>query len=108
MNKQILILYLVISISFVIHAQEELFDNFKQLLLRGQIPAIFKPVYVSVDEANIDDDSWVFGIVIDNQARAYSLNILNHHEIVNDSIGESNFAVGLKINNELFYTISSL
>ena len=93
MNKHFLILYFLLGISFTIQAQDELFDSFKQLLLRGQIPAIFEPEYVSAEEADIDDDSWVFGIVIDNQARAYSLNILNHHEIVNDSIGESNFAV---------------
>ena len=86
-------MYLVLIISFTLHAQNELFDNFKQLLLRGPIPAIFEPVYVSADEADVDDESWIFGIVINNQARAYSLNLLNHHEIVNDNIGESNFAV---------------
>jgi len=93
MKKFILIIHILFLLPRIIFAQEELFENFKQLLLRGQIPAIFEPEYVSAEEAEIDDDSWVFGIVIDNQARAYSLNILNHHEIVNDSIGESNFAV---------------
>ena len=73
--------------------EDELFDNFQQLLLRGQIPAIFEPKYVTADEADIEDDSWVFGIIIEGQPRAYSLNILNHHEIVNDRVGESNFAV---------------
>ena len=85
---------LLISMSIISNAQEEeLFDNFKQLLLRGQIPAIFEPEYVPATEADIDDDSWVFGVVIENQPRAYSLNLLNHHEVVNDNIGESNFAV---------------
>jgi len=93
MKKFILIIHILFLLPRIIFAQEELFENFKQLLLRGQIPAIFEPEYVSAEEAEIDDDSWVFGIVIDNQAQAYSLNILNHHEIVNDSIGESNFAV---------------
>ena len=88
-----IITFLDLSFSFIIHAQEELFDNFQQLLLRGQIPAIFEPEYVTADEADIDDDAWIFGVVIERQPRAYSLNILNHHEIVNDSIGESNFAV---------------
>ena len=85
---------LLISMSIISNAQEEeLFDNFKQLLLRGQIPAIFEPEYVPATETDIDDDSWVFGVVIENQPRAYSLNLLNHHEVVNDNIGESNFAV---------------
>jgi hypothetical protein len=89
-------LMLIINAGFVIGSyaqEEELFENFQQLLLRGQIPAIFEPKYVPANEADIDDDSWIFGIVIEEQPRAYSLNILNHHEIVNDSIGESNFAV---------------
>lgn len=75
-------------------AQEsELFDNFQQLLLRGQIPAIYEPKYVAVEEAEIAEDSWVFGIIIEGQPFAYSLNLLNHHEVVNDSKGQSNFAV---------------
>ncbi len=59
--------------------EEELFDNFQQLLLRGQIPAIFEPKYVTAKEADIENDSWVFGVVIEDQPRAYSLNLLNHH-----------------------------
>ena len=31
-------------------------------------------------------------ILIDGQARAYSLNLLNRHEIVNDRIGDKTFA----------------
>lgn len=94
MKKIFSILILFVGLAINSNAQEEeLFDNFKQLLLRGQIPAIFEPEYIPATEADIDDDSWVFGIVIENQPRAYSLNLLNHHEVVNDNIGESNFAV---------------
>ena len=94
MIKFLSILTLLVVLITNSNAQEsELFDNFQQLLLRGQIPAIFEPKYVTAEEADIEDDSWVFGIVIERQPRAYSLNILNHHEVVNDNIGESNFAV---------------
>ena len=94
MKKNILVFIFLSCIPIILSAQEdELFDNFQQLLLRGQIPAIFEPKYVTADEADIEDDSWVFGIIIEGQPRAYSLNILNHHEIVNDRVGESNFAV---------------
>ena len=31
-------------------------------------------------------------VVIDGEARAYSLNLLNRHEVVNDRIGEQKFA----------------
>jgi hypothetical protein len=37
-------------------------------------------------------DSYVLGVVMDGKARAYSLNLLNSHEIVNDQIGDKAFA----------------
>jgi len=58
------------------------------LLARGGIPAVFDPHFVAADEADISDDAWILGVVIDGEARAYSLNLLNHHEIVNDHFGE--------------------
>ena len=58
----------------------------------GQIAAISQPHFVAADSANIADDSWVLGVVIDGQARAYSLNLLNSHEVVNDRIGNTAFA----------------
>jgi hypothetical protein len=62
------------------------------LLKRGGIPAVFEPEFVSVADAEIGDDAWIFGVVIDGHARAYSLNLLNHHEIVNDRVGDHPFA----------------
>ncbi|NIS37844.1 DUF3179 domain-containing protein, partial [Candidatus Saccharibacteria bacterium] len=47
---------------------------------------------VNAAEADIDGDSWVLGVVINNQPRAYSLNLLNSHEVVNDQIGDTAFA----------------
>ncbi len=64
----------------------------EQLLPRGRIAAVFEPVFVSAEEAEITDDAWVLGVVVDGQAKAYSLNLLNAHEVVNDSIGERSFA----------------
>ncbi len=64
----------------------------EQLLPRGQIAAIFEPEFVPAAEADIADDAWVLGVVIDGQARAYSLNLLNSHEVVNDAIGGRSFA----------------
>ena len=43
-------------------------------------------------EAEIKPRSWVLGVVIDGQARAYSLNLLHEHDVVNDTIGDTNFA----------------
>ena len=67
-------------------------EGFQQLLPRGGIPAIDNPQYVMADKASISDDAYVFGVVIEGQAVAYSLNLLNGHEIVNDTIGSTNFA----------------
>jgi uncharacterized protein (DUF2344 family) len=58
------------------------------LMARGGIPAVFKPEFVPADKADIADDAWVLGVVVDGEAHAYSLNLLNHHEIVNDHFGD--------------------
>ena len=67
-------------------------EGFEQIIPRGRIAAIQEPVYVSAGEARIAPSSWVLGVVIEGQARAFSLKLLNSHEVVNDTIGETNFA----------------
>ena len=71
---------------------EELPEGVEQILERGKIAAISNPQFVMADKAEIADDAWVLGVEIDGQARAYSLNLLNRHEVVNDQIGEKSFA----------------
>ena len=58
----------------------------QQLLPRGGIPAVFDPEFVTAEEADVPDDAWVLGVFLGGEARAYDLNLLNHHEIVNDVI----------------------
>ena len=67
-------------------------EGFKQILPRGRIAAITNPTYVPADEAAIPAETPVLGVVIDGEARAYSLNLLNVHEVVNDEIGGTKFA----------------
>lgn len=62
-------------------------EGVQQLRPRGGIPAIFDPVFVTAAEAQMPDSAWVLGLVINGEARAYDLNILNHHEVVNDVVG---------------------
>jgi hypothetical protein len=69
-------------------AEEALPPGVVQLLPRGAIAAIFDPQFVSADEADLPDSAWVFGVVIQGEAHAYSLNLLNSHEIVNDVFGK--------------------
>jgi len=66
--------------------------EYEQLLARGEIPAVVDPQFVSADEAEIADEAWVLGVVVDGRPKAYSLNLLNHHEVVNDRSGERAFA----------------
>ncbi len=73
-------------------SQSETPEGFRQILPRGRIAAIFEPEYVSAEKARIRPDAWVLGVVIDEQARAYSLTLLNSHEVVNDRIGDTSFA----------------
>jgi len=62
-------------------------DAFRQVLPRGRIAAVDRPRFVPAAEAEISDDAWVLGVAEGGQAKAYSLNLLNHHEVVNDEIG---------------------
>ena len=62
-------------------------DEFRQLLPRGRIAAVDDPRFVPAAEAEIPDDAWVLGVADGGRAKAYSLNLLNHHEVVNDKIG---------------------
>lgn len=88
MHKILLMVLILISLSL---AQQKP-QHFEQILQRGRIAAITNPQFVSAAEATIDDNSYVLGVIIDGQARAYSLNLLNSHEVVNDKIGETDFA----------------
>lgn len=72
--------------------KDKLPSAFQQLLPRGQIASVDTPRFVSAEEADLPPEAWVLGVVINGEARAYSLNLLNRHEIVNDRIGEKTFA----------------
>ena len=67
--------------------------GYEQLLPRGRIAAIDEPSYVDAQSAAIPPDAWVLGVVVEGRAYAYSVNLLNRHEVVNDKAGETAFAV---------------
>ena len=67
-------------------------EGVQQLLERGAIPAVFDPQFVHADSAEISDDAWILGVVVEGEAKAYSLNLLNYHEVVNDESGGVPFA----------------
>lgn len=72
--------------------QEGLPEGFEQILPRGRIASIDDPRWVAADQAQLPDEAVVLGLVIDGQARALSINLLNAHEVVNDTIGETPYA----------------
>ena len=71
---------------------EQLPPGVEQIIPRGQIAAITNPTFVEAEEAEISDDAWILGVVLNGRAHAYSLNLLNQHEVVNDRIGDTPFA----------------
>jgi hypothetical protein len=69
-------------------AQDDPPEGVEQLLERGRIAAVTEPIFVTAAEAKIADEAWVLGAVISGEAKAYSLNLLNRHEVVNDRFGD--------------------
>ena len=65
------------------------------LLKPGDIPAIFEPEFITFTEADsfYHPDEPLMVVSVDNIARAYSTWHLDHHEIVNDMIKGTAFAV---------------
>jgi len=58
------------------------------------IPALTNPRYMKAAEArHLRPDDRVIGLAIGKDIRAYPLAILNHHEIVNDTVGNTPVAV---------------
>ena len=53
---------------------------------RDGIPALDHPTMLAADATNFRDDEWVIGIEWEGEARAYPIQILVWHELVNDTI----------------------
>jgi hypothetical protein len=57
---------------------------------RDGIPAILHPRFVTPGEASafVKTEDRVLGVFLDGQAKAYPVQILNYHELVNDTLGK--------------------
>ena len=62
-------------------------DPIIALLPFDAIPAIKAPSFVSGDDAKLGDDAPVIGVSFNGEHHAYSIYLLNGHEIVNDVVG---------------------
>ena len=67
-------------------------DEIRTLLPFDAIPAITDPQFVSAGAAKLDPDAPVIGVTFNDESHAYSLYLLNGHEIVNDVVGGRNIA----------------
>jgi hypothetical protein len=65
------------------------------LLPKDAIRAIDNPQFLTPDEANNEyaPDELILGVEFNGDARAYSVNFLSRHEIVNDTVGNIKIAV---------------
>lgn len=58
------------------------------------IPALTNPLMIGAAEASyLQPDDPVIGVAFESDPRAYPLRILDHHEIVNDRVGQTPIAV---------------
>jgi hypothetical protein len=62
-------------------------DAIQTLLPFDAIPAIKNPQFVIANEAKLGDDAPVIGVSFNGEQHAYSIYLLNGHEIVNDVVG---------------------
>ena len=67
-------------------------DEIRTLLPFDAIPAITEPQFVSAGAAKLAPDAPVIGVTFNDESHAYSLYLLNGHEIVNDVVGGMNIA----------------
>ena len=92
MKNYILTLSLLLFVAFCTTAADYADDAIRTLLPFDAIPAITNPQFVSANAAELDADAPVIGVIFNDESRAYSLYLLNGHEIVNDVVGGQKIA----------------
>ena len=75
------------------NSQVELDDFLSGGPTKDGIPALSRPKFITADQTSLDDHTFVIGITLNGESKAYPLDILNWHEIVNDDIAETPIAV---------------
>ena len=92
MKNNLLTLALLLFVAFCTTAADYADDAIRTLLPFDAIPAITDPQFVSANAAKLDPDAPVIGVTFNGESRAYSLYLLNGHEIVNDGVGGQKIA----------------
>ena len=92
MKNYIPIFILLLATTACANAEDYSDDPIRTLLPFDAIPAITEPQFVSASEAKLDAGAPVIGVTFNDESHAYSLYLLNGHEIVNDVVGGLNIA----------------
>jgi len=83
-----LLFFLHLTLTTVACAQEpDIESQIHTVLPQDAIPAIFAPEFVSVAKAEVHKDAPMIAVSINGEDHAYSMFMLNRHEIVNDVVG---------------------
>lgn len=88
--KTMPIISLLCLFGFVTAAEQDL--PIHTVLPFDAIPAIFSPKFLSAEDANVHDGSPMIGVSLGGEQHAYSMVLLNEHEIVNDVVGGRSIA----------------
>ena len=93
-NYMLILILLLATISCASAEDSEDYndDEIRTLLPFDAIPAITDPKFVSASAAKLDPDAPVIGVTFNGESHAYSLYLLNGHEIVNDVVDGMNIA----------------
>lgn len=69
--------------------REELIARMKPAVVRDAIPAILDPQFVAPEAVppEFRDTELVLGLSMNGESKAYPLDVLSHHEAVNDVVG---------------------
>ncbi len=93
LNSLLCLLFIGVNWCYADTANQQKKDKIRYVLPRDTIPAIKNPEFVPAQRAGLDENEPVIGITINGVNHAYSLYLLNHHEIVNDTIDGRKLAV---------------
>lgn len=70
-------------------AGEPLPEGYRRLLRRDDIDPVYQPQFVTADEVDWALETLVVGLALGDEARAYPVNYMNVHEMVNDRIADT-------------------
>ncbi len=86
------ILILLLAITAYASAEDYSGDEIRTLLPFDAIPAIIDPQFVAAGAAKLNPNAPIIGVTFNGESHAYSLYLLNGHEIVNDVVGGMSIA----------------